>query len=32
MIRYSMVKVGTKFDEIKDVGAKVDWGNGTRTD
>ena len=32
MIRYSMVKVGTKFDEVRDVGGKVDWGNGTRTD
>lgn len=29
LIRYSMVKVGTKFDEIRDVGGKVDWGNGT---
>lgn len=32
LIRYSMVKVGSKFDEIRDVGGKVDWGNGMRTD
>jgi small subunit ribosomal protein S6 len=32
MIRYSMVKVGTTLDEVKDVGGKVDWGNGSRTD
>lgn len=32
MIRYSMVKVGSKLDEVRDVGGKVDWGNGTRTD
>jgi small subunit ribosomal protein S6 len=32
MIRYSMVKVGTKLDEVRDVGGKADWGNGARTD
>lgn len=32
MIRYSMVKVGTKLDEVRDVGGKVDWGNGARAD
>jgi small subunit ribosomal protein S6 len=32
MIRYSMVKVGTKLDEVRDVGGKADWGNGARID
>lgn len=32
MIRYSMVKVGTKLDEVRDVGGKADWGSGVRTD
>lgn len=28
MVRFSVVKLGTTLQEIKDVGGTVDWGSG----
>jgi len=28
MIRYSVIKLGSKLDEIKDIGGKVEWNQG----
>lgn len=29
MIRYSMVKMGDKLEDIRDVGGKAAWGNAS---
>jgi len=30
MIRYSVVKMGSKLDEIKDIGGKAEWNSKSK--